>query len=115
MSCYHCATGCQCGDILRKVLKHKLNTCSHPPSLPSPPPVIHCFISRPGSPVSEWAAQVGCQGGWVPTAPGSDWSRSPWGTLPSSQPPVKPQLPARQIITNYIKMKRNKKLDNLKV
>lgn len=31
----------------------------------------------------------------MPTAPGSDWSRSPWGRPPSSLPPLKPQLPER--------------------
>lgn len=106
MSCSQCATGCQCGDILIKVVKHMLYTVWFhslpailiPSPLPSISSVIQSFISHPCSPesVCEWAAQVGCQGGWVPTAPGSDWSRSPWGRLPSSQRPVKPQLPERQ-------------------
>ena len=44
MSCYHCATGCQCGDIMIKVLKHKVNTCSHPPFLPPSPHSLLSFI-----------------------------------------------------------------------
>lgn len=52
----------------------------------------HCLPES----VCEWAAQVGFQGGWAPTAPGSDWSRSPWGRLPSTQPPVELQPPERQ-------------------
>lgn len=107
MSCCHYATGCQCGDTQIKATEHMLNTVWFhsltaflPPPLSFTPSVIYSFISRPCSPglVGEWAAQVGCQGGSAPTAPGSDWSRSPWGKLPSSLLPVKPQLPERQTV-----------------
>lgn len=50
----------------------------------------------------------------MPMAPDSDWSKSPWGRLPSSLPPVKQQLPERERdmdMTNYLKIlnKKNKK------
>lgn len=43
--------------------------------------------------VSERAEPAGFQGGWVPTAPSSDWNRSPWDTLPSSLLPAEQQPP----------------------
>lgn len=89
---------------LVKGMKHTPAECGltpHPCSsvpLPYIAPVIHPSISCPRSPgsVCGQAALVGCQGGWASMAPGSDWSRNPWGRLPASSPAAKPQLPERQ-------------------
>lgn len=114
MSYCRCTTGCQCGDVLIKASEHMLNTLYQifflP--LPSPPCVIHSFISHPCSPglVCEWAAQAGCQGGWASMALGSDWSRSPSGRLPSSLLPVKPQPPERQTHDESCENKKDNKL-----
>lgn len=92
MSCQQIVTRWLCGNIFFKVLKWsrlyflKLSSQFHSYLL---------LICIPYSLVSELAVQAGWQDGWVPTVPGFDWSRNPWGRPSSSLPPVEPQLPER--------------------
>ena len=46
MSCCHCATGCQYGDILIKAIKHTLITVQFH-FIPASPPLCHSFFLSP--------------------------------------------------------------------